>query len=78
MGLGRFYNWDDLNQARRRSPFSAAMPPSNSFPAGDPVGQNVYLNDIPFSVVGVMAKKKQDSSYDGWDVNKDVHSLLRR
>ena len=21
-------------------------------------------------VIGVMAKKKQDSSYDGWDVNK--------
>jgi putative ABC transport system permease protein len=34
------------------------------------VGQNVYLNDFPYVVIGVMAKKKQDSSYDGWDVNK--------
>ncbi len=40
------------------------------FPGRDAVGQNVYINDIPFAVVGVMLKKKQDSSYDGWDVNK--------
>jgi putative ABC transport system permease protein len=33
------------------------------------VGDNVYLNDFPFVVIGVM-EKKQDSSYDGWDVNK--------
>jgi putative ABC transport system permease protein len=36
----------------------------------DAVNQTVYLNDIPYTVIGVMAKKKQDSSYDGWDVNK--------
>ncbi len=34
------------------------------------MGQNVYLNDFPYVVIGVMEKKKQDSSYDGWDVNK--------
>ena len=34
------------------------------------MGDNVYLNDFPFVVIGVMEKKKQDSSYDGWDVNK--------
>jgi putative ABC transport system permease protein len=34
------------------------------------LGQLVYLNDIPFTVVGVMSSKKQDSSYDGWDINK--------
>ena len=25
---------------------------------------------FPYNVIGVMATKKQDSSYDGWDVNK--------
>ena len=25
---------------------------------------------FPYVVIGVMSKKKQDSSYDGWDVNK--------
>ena len=34
------------------------------------MGETIYLNDFPFTVIGVMAKKKQDSSYDGWDVNK--------
>jgi putative ABC transport system permease protein len=34
------------------------------------VGESVHLNDFPYVVVGVMAQKKQDSSYDGWDVNK--------
>jgi putative ABC transport system permease protein len=28
------------------------------------------LDAFPFVVIGVMKKKKQDSSYDGWDVNK--------
>jgi putative ABC transport system permease protein len=40
------------------------------FPQGGAVGQNIYLNDIPYVVIGVMQKKKQDSSYDGWDVRK--------
>ena len=34
------------------------------------MGDTIYLNDFPYTVIGVMAKKKQDSSYDGWDVNK--------
>ena len=35
---------------------------------------------MPYRVIGVMAKKKQDSSYDGWDVNKIFvpYSAMRR
>ncbi|HZQ67949.1 MAG TPA: ABC transporter permease [Terriglobales bacterium] len=66
---GRFYDWDDQNQARRVA-FLGSDAAKQLFPGRDPVGQNIYINDIPFSVIGVMAKKKQDSSYDGWDVNK--------
>jgi putative ABC transport system permease protein len=40
------------------------------FPGRNPVGDSIYLNDFPYTVIGVMQKKKQDSSYDGWDVNK--------
>jgi putative ABC transport system permease protein len=40
------------------------------FPGRNPVGENIYLNDFPYTVIGVMQKKKQDSCYDGWDVNK--------
>lgn len=70
VGSGRFYNWDDENAARRVA-FLGTDAAKQLFPEGrNPLGENVYLNDIPFLVIGVMAKKKQDSSYDGWDVNK--------
>ncbi len=69
VSVGRFYDWDDQNQARRVA-FLGSDASKQLFPGRDPVGQNVYINEMPYAVVGVMAKKKQDSSYDGWDVNK--------
>jgi putative ABC transport system permease protein len=69
VGQGRFYDWDDMREARRVA-FLGSDAAKQLFPGRDPVGDNVYLNDFPFIVIGVMAKKKQDSSYDGWDVNK--------
>jgi putative ABC transport system permease protein len=69
VGGGRFYNWDDQREARRVA-FLGSDAAKQLFPQGDAVNQTVYLNDIPYTVIGVMAKKKQDSSYDGWDVNK--------
>lgn len=70
VGVGRFYNWDDETAARRVA-FLGTDAAKQLFPEGrNPIGENVYLNDIPYLVIGVMAKKKQDSSYDGWDVNK--------
>jgi putative ABC transport system permease protein len=69
VGLGRFYDWEDETQSRRVA-FLGTDASKQLFPGRDPVGQNIYLNDIPYVVVGVMATKKQDSSYDGWDVNK--------
>jgi len=70
VGSGRFYNWDDEREGRRVA-FLGTDAAKQLFTEGrNPVGDNVYLNGIPYLVVGVMAKKKQDSSYDGWDVNK--------
>jgi len=69
VGAGRFYDWDDMHEARRVA-FLGSDASKQLFPGRNPVGENVYLNDFPFVVIGVMAKKKQDSSYDGWDVNK--------
>jgi putative ABC transport system permease protein len=70
VGQGRFYNWDDVN-AGRDVAFLGTDAAKQLFPEGrNPIGQNVYLNDLPFMVIGVMSPKKQDSSYDGWDVNK--------
>jgi putative ABC transport system permease protein len=69
VGLGRFYDWEDQQQSRRVA-FLGTDASKQLFPGRNPLGQNVYLDDIPYVVVGVMATKKQDSSYDGWDVNK--------
>jgi putative ABC transport system permease protein len=69
VGQGRFYDWDDMHEARRVA-FLGSDAAKQLFPGRNPVGDNVYLNDFPYVVIGVMASKKQDSSYDGWDVNK--------
>ncbi len=69
VGMGRFYDWDDMREARRVA-FLGSDASKQLFPGRNPVGANVYLNDFPYVVIGVMQKKKQDSSYDGWDVNK--------
>jgi putative ABC transport system permease protein len=69
VGLGRFYNWDDQRESRRVA-FLGSDAAKQLFPGRNPVGENIYLNAFPYVVIGVMAAKKQDSSYDGWDVNK--------
>jgi putative ABC transport system permease protein len=69
VGEGRFYNWDDQREGRRVA-FLGSDVSKQLFPGRNPVGENIYLNDFPYVVIGVMANKKQDSSYDGWDVNK--------
>ena len=69
VGQGRFYDWDDMHEGRRVA-FLGSDAAKQLFPGRNPVGENIYLNDFPYTVIGVMQKKKQDSSYDGWDVNK--------
>jgi putative ABC transport system permease protein len=69
VGVGRFYDWNDMREARRVA-FLGSEAAKQLFPGRNPVGDNIYLNDFPFVVIGVMAKKKHDSSYDGWDVSK--------
>src|SRR5258708_4794431 len=69
VGVGRFYDWDDMREARRVA-FLGSDAAKQLFPGRNAVGDTIYLNDFPYTVIGVMLKKKQDSSYDGWDVNK--------
>ncbi len=69
VGVGRFYDWSDMREGRRVA-FLGSDAAKQLFPGRNPVNETIYLNDFPFTVIGVMAKKKQDSSYDGWDVNK--------
>jgi putative ABC transport system permease protein len=69
VGQGRFYDWDDMHESRRVA-FLGSDAAKQLFPGRNAVGENLYLNDFPYVVVGVMKEKKQDSSYDGWDVRK--------
>jgi putative ABC transport system permease protein len=69
VGSGRFYDWDDMHEGRRVA-FMGSDAAKQLFPGRNPVGETLYLNEYPFTVIGVMTAKKQDSSYDGWDVNK--------
>jgi putative ABC transport system permease protein len=69
VGQGRFYSWDDMHESRRVA-FLGSDAAKQLFPGRNAVGENLYLNDFPYVVVGVMKEKKQDSSYDGWDVRK--------
>ncbi|MGO9274279.1 MAG: ABC transporter permease [Terriglobia bacterium] len=66
---GRFYNWDDEAQARRVA-FLGSEANKQLFATRPAVGETLYIADIPFTVIGVMKHKDQDSSYDGFDVNK--------
>ncbi len=66
---GRFYNWQDVNE-KRRVAFLGSEIKKQLFGSRNPVGETIYINDHPYAVIGVMKNKDQDSSYDGWDVNK--------
>jgi putative ABC transport system permease protein len=76
---GRFYSNDDIAEGRRVA-FLGSDAKKQLFGSRPAVGQFVYLNDIPFTVVGLMSSKKQNSSYDGWDINKVFipYSAMRR
>jgi putative ABC transport system permease protein len=69
VAAGRFYSWQDVNEGRRVA-FLGSEINKQLFPEGGAIGQNVYIQGVPYVVVGVMRDKKQNSSYDGWDVNK--------
>ncbi|MFB3778516.1 MAG: ABC transporter permease [Bryobacteraceae bacterium] len=47
---------------------------------GDLLGRRVSVNGYPYTVVGLMSEKNQNSSYDGWDNDKVLipqSSMLR-
>lgn len=66
---GRFYNWNDLAETRRVA-FLGTEVKKQLFGGRRAVGEKIYLDDIPYEVIGTMKTKDQDSSYDGFDTNK--------
>jgi putative ABC transport system permease protein len=69
---GRFLNQLDLDE-RRRVVFLGDQLAIDLFGEGvDAVGEQVKLDGAPFTVIGVMVQKEQDSSYSGRDKDKAI------
>jgi len=66
---GRYPNWDD-EAAGRRVAFLGSDAKKQLFATRAALGQTISIGGIPYTVVGVMQEKEQDSSYDGRDVSK--------
>jgi putative ABC transport system permease protein len=68
---GRFINQADLD-GRRRVLFLGNAIAEQLFGDSDPVGQTVLLDALPFTVIGVMLPKFQDSSNNGPDEDRAI------
>ena len=66
---GRFYNDEDNAEARNVA-FLGSDTKKQLFAERDAMGQTVWMNGIPYVVIGVMKSKEQNSSYDGFDTRK--------
>lgn len=76
---GRFYN-DEDNAAGRRVAFVGSDTAKQLFGSRPALGETLWINDFPYAIIGVMRDKRQNSSYDGADVNKifiPFSSMLR-
>ncbi|HKV06399.1 MAG TPA: ABC transporter permease [Candidatus Acidoferrales bacterium] len=69
VGEGRFYG--DADQANvNRVAFLGSDARKQLFGTRPALGETLWLGDIPYTVIGVMRPKEQDSSYDGQDIRK--------
>ena len=66
---GRFYNWDDEREARRVA-FLGSDLKQQLFGSRPALGGEIRIGDFPYTIIGVMKTKYQDSSYDGRDISK--------
>lgn len=69
---GRFLNEQDISE-KKRVIFIGDELRDEIFGEGfDPVGKVLLVDGVPFTVIGVLTKKPQDSSYSGRDKDKGV------
>lgn len=66
---GRFYNDADQASASRVA-FLGSDAKKQLFGGRPAIGETLWLESIPYTVIGVMRAKNQNSSYDGQDVRK--------
>jgi putative ABC transport system permease protein len=63
-GKGRFIDAEDMS-ARKRVCFIGDVVATDLFGDEEPVGKAVFIDSVPFTVVGVMRAKLQSSNYNG-------------
>ncbi|MEJ2636111.1 MAG: ABC transporter permease [Calditrichia bacterium] len=68
---GRFIDALDIKY-RRRVVFIGNEVEKDLFGAGKGLGENIYINSMPFMVVGVLKEKIQNSNYNGSDANRMI------
>jgi putative ABC transport system permease protein len=66
---GRFYNEQDNIEARNVA-FLGSDAKKQLFADREALGQTIWMNGTPYTVIGVMLPKDQNSSYDGADIRK--------
>jgi putative ABC transport system permease protein len=66
---GRYPDWSDEREARRVALLGSDAR-KQLFGTRSPVGETIRIGDFPYTVVGLMRPKDQDSSYDGEDIRK--------
>lgn len=67
---GRAVTADDVREGRRVAVLGSSVRKQLFEKKPSPMGETVYLNNYPYTVIGVMSEKDQNSSYDGWDNDK--------
>lgn len=66
---GRFYSWEDVEQARRVAVLGSDVY-QQLYSGRTALGEEILIKGIPYTIIGLMQAKDQDSSYDGQDVTK--------
>ena len=68
---GRFLNQKDLEE-KRRAVFLGGEIANELFPGENPVAKSVMIDDMPFTIVGIMPKKFQNSMNNGPDDRRAI------
>jgi len=66
---GRYPNREDEARVRRVA-FLGSDAKKQLFGERPAMGETIHIREFPYTVVGLMEHKEQDSSYDGRDINK--------
>ena len=61
---GRFINPLDMKEKRRVCLIGDVLA-TDLFTTSDPLGKSIFIEGVPFTVIGVMAEKLQSSNYNG-------------